>query len=578
MSILVTLVFLTLFLLFAFVINIGVLISEKINLQNAADLAAYAGASVQARLLNGIGYMNFRIRQEWKEFAFNQWVTFQRSDMKHPAHYAKQPAGRNLGSMTDAYATFACMCLTGLNYEGLQSNYCRAGCSISLPGVPKADPLFRTPLTQAVAEAYTQVRDQYYADWEKWKKDSEQVANQVMDEFEGRMVRLNAIQQAYVDYLNELGQIRDPLKGNDVLSEIVKTTLLKNLSIGNAQTLTALNLIPKNPDNPWFKTIPLRTVAMVPYAMMHVAPDGLGIFITPSAPPYGEPLTRDVQLGVAKDISTFTYYALRLISKPNLIYLPEHWEPVLVSYASAKPFGSRVGPQVIGNKTSDATLLLKQQAGQFTSPNFAFYQGDMTGIKSVGQMDILSNMIVGKAEKSAWPKANNDNWQAVLSVRAPNHYDATRFPVFVDPTKIPDPPSNAFMAEHYPDGLDFLGSTPLFPPDLNAHRRALFGAQDGPGYDMAYDYLTLAYHNDENGSKTARATLIQTQSSYATPYELEQGIGRTGYSVKLVNMNQIMRLYYETAQGERQYIRNLPTGDSNVENTQTYPAGQWIWY
>jgi uncharacterized membrane protein len=36
---------------FVFVVSTGVLVSAKINLQNAADMAAYAGAAVQARQL-----------------------------------------------------------------------------------------------------------------------------------------------------------------------------------------------------------------------------------------------------------------------------------------------------------------------------------------------------------------------------------------------------------------------------------------------------------------------------------------------------------------------------------------------
>ncbi len=37
---------LTFFLFIAFVLNTGMLVNAKINLQNAADLAAYAGAAV----------------------------------------------------------------------------------------------------------------------------------------------------------------------------------------------------------------------------------------------------------------------------------------------------------------------------------------------------------------------------------------------------------------------------------------------------------------------------------------------------------------------------------------------------
>ena len=43
-----------LFTLFAFVVNLGMLVSAKIALQNAADLAAIAGAATQARQMTAI--------------------------------------------------------------------------------------------------------------------------------------------------------------------------------------------------------------------------------------------------------------------------------------------------------------------------------------------------------------------------------------------------------------------------------------------------------------------------------------------------------------------------------------------
>src|SRR4051794_32369611 len=64
----------TFILFFAFVINTGMLVNAKINLQNAADLAAYAGASVQARQLTQISYLNYEMRRQWKKFLFRIYV------------------------------------------------------------------------------------------------------------------------------------------------------------------------------------------------------------------------------------------------------------------------------------------------------------------------------------------------------------------------------------------------------------------------------------------------------------------------------------------------------------------------
>lgn len=58
----------------AFIINIGLFVKAKINLQNAVDAAAYAGASVQARQLTNIGYMNWAMRNVYKEWMFKYYV------------------------------------------------------------------------------------------------------------------------------------------------------------------------------------------------------------------------------------------------------------------------------------------------------------------------------------------------------------------------------------------------------------------------------------------------------------------------------------------------------------------------
>jgi hypothetical protein len=63
------------FLLFvAFVLNVGMLVNAKINLQNAADMAAYAGAASQARHLNHISFLNYEMRRQYKKFLFRQHV------------------------------------------------------------------------------------------------------------------------------------------------------------------------------------------------------------------------------------------------------------------------------------------------------------------------------------------------------------------------------------------------------------------------------------------------------------------------------------------------------------------------
>ncbi|AGH94367.1 TadE/TadG family type IV pilus assembly protein [Pseudobdellovibrio exovorus] len=66
MAIFVALIFQVIFVFFALLINVGLLIHHKINLQQSADLAAYYGAMKQAEVMNAMAHINFQIRQNWK--------------------------------------------------------------------------------------------------------------------------------------------------------------------------------------------------------------------------------------------------------------------------------------------------------------------------------------------------------------------------------------------------------------------------------------------------------------------------------------------------------------------------------
>lgn len=71
----------TMIMLFAFTTNIGMLVHAKINLQNAADAAAYSGAAVQARQLTNAAYLNWEMRRSLKEFLFYYMVRGQFQSM-----------------------------------------------------------------------------------------------------------------------------------------------------------------------------------------------------------------------------------------------------------------------------------------------------------------------------------------------------------------------------------------------------------------------------------------------------------------------------------------------------------------
>lgn len=73
-GIFVALIFQVIFVFFAMLVNVGLVVHHKINLQQSTDLAAYYGAMKQAEMMNMMAHVNYQIRQAWKLFAWRYRV------------------------------------------------------------------------------------------------------------------------------------------------------------------------------------------------------------------------------------------------------------------------------------------------------------------------------------------------------------------------------------------------------------------------------------------------------------------------------------------------------------------------
>lgn len=69
-AIFLILLFQVLFVFFAMSMNVGLVVYDKINLQNSVDLSAYYAAQKQAELLNQIAHINYQMRQAYKLLTF----------------------------------------------------------------------------------------------------------------------------------------------------------------------------------------------------------------------------------------------------------------------------------------------------------------------------------------------------------------------------------------------------------------------------------------------------------------------------------------------------------------------------
>lgn len=129
----------------AFVINIGLFVKAKINLQNATDAAAFSGAAVQARQLTTIGHLNWEMRNIYKEWMFKYYVVgnLNIEDVEDPSaisgnavSFRLRPTTNplepdpNRRLMKDQY-NFPSVCI---HLAGSQTNLCKR---YSVPGLPE---------------------------------------------------------------------------------------------------------------------------------------------------------------------------------------------------------------------------------------------------------------------------------------------------------------------------------------------------------------------------------------------------------------------------------------------------------
>jgi hypothetical protein len=123
----------------AFVINIGLFVKAKINLQNATDAAAYSGAAVQARQLTKIAYLNWEMRNIFKEWMYKYYVigNLNIAAVENPSgsgtmDFALQPDREVLKNIqTSDPFNLPAVCI---HIAGSKTNICKR---YSIPGLPE---------------------------------------------------------------------------------------------------------------------------------------------------------------------------------------------------------------------------------------------------------------------------------------------------------------------------------------------------------------------------------------------------------------------------------------------------------
>jgi hypothetical protein len=376
----------TFILFFAFVINTGMLIHAKINIQNAADMAAYAGASVQARQLTQISYLNYEMRRQWKKFLFRIYVLgnlYQDSFPKGPSGSGTTPMQYfqiDLNNNKTSYgAPITCVVLNSDNYcrlSKLPSLYIPADTFLdSINAVLRETLINLNQIRKAncTGIAITNKFLNYY--WLYNADPSLSAAKQALGDLQGnitnsllglidgigivpRELLLKFRIKTLESYVNDppasplnyektqalMGSIDPPAHERSI-----QAFLSAYYTLGN-HTFPANSIQMDELQSPNQLKLNYTSLAS-PFDTYAIDQTFGGAEINGSGDPHPDCQTvlvpvsvkRPLTLGVFKEPSTLTYYAVRVKAKAKILFSP-FGDLDLKAYAAARPFGSRIGP------------------------------------------------------------------------------------------------------------------------------------------------------------------------------------------------------------------------------------------
>lgn len=451
MALFLVLIFQVLFVFFAMSINVGLVVFDKINLQNSTDIAAYYAAQKQSEMLNQIAHINYQLRQAHKLLAFRIRVLGSASIgvgpistlKRHPLFINPNPAQENnpffvrLGQ--GRHAPAVCVGSTLWHeYAITEGNDTSSLCQdlLGFSAVPtiggRSDPLgligglndFLTAIAQQLEQKCKTVS---VLNW--------QVASSFlmayMLESQRRMDMIRSLSTKMSTPASEMTDMLGQSLFNGTLN-----TLKKNLTEPQRETiqLTMLNSLSQDVEGPcsdpnyWLPNIELypvvtyvrmiwnglrcsttvvsnRSAANLPPSDYIAMVGGRNNQLLASVWSNNNPIIA----GVEKNPWCMPYMKLSAQTQPRKIFSPFGGVVTLKAESFAKPFGGRVGPWYSnqwpsGSPTSqgpnrvDPLLPARSISGQrLGGPpeddmvNYSKYPGDQLGMNSTYALGAMSN-------------------------------------------------------------------------------------------------------------------------------------------------------------------------------------------
>ncbi|WP_295901423.1 Tad domain-containing protein [uncultured Bdellovibrio sp.] len=393
----IALIFQILFLFFAMVINVGLLVHHKINLQNSVDLAAYYGAMKQAEGMNVVAHTNYQIRQSWKLLTWRYRMLGSAGDFEeHPfdkvTRGLKGSDEDGINMSAEDFYNAPAFCITYIPFKPMppEENTCKSlknlsGIKIFTPppvfiDLPNVSRSVRTLSEQMRSKAFERCRDFGSFNYK------------ILGSF---VVGYNIDQASRMEFINYLARAMSPddpkadfydIDGQSV-REGIKKTLFNNLTSANLdsmkknETFEVYNSL-GNPNcnksgvqsgAPPKWLVPIKIAPGFVYvdtvcegASNTIRPkkmmlqkdnkpthykntifaseiDEIAEFIRVAAPPLESPYNFSV--GVEKNPYCMAYVGVSATTQPNIPFSP-FGAVTLKARAFYKPFGGRIGPWV----------------------------------------------------------------------------------------------------------------------------------------------------------------------------------------------------------------------------------------
>ena len=433
MAVFVALIFQVLFVLFAMVINIGLIVHDKINLQNSVDLAAYYAASKQAESMNMIAHINYQMRQDYKLLAWRYRVlgSFGTDDPYHPAITQGGVLADTIYDPQDR----ATVCIAHNGWaESFGKDPVGNNCKSTALKIPDLKPLKYIPLSlgfnQTVIANFATARDIIAGNCAMFSPYNWGFATTLIIAYR---LSITERKKQILKLATEMSKAEDflDIEGNRVRDGALKT-LRKNLTASNKapdsfndNDFELINGLAQGDCSQadevgfpkWLVDIPIAPILrytqltvksgsecnaetksydQLPALSTLAKVDPSGNLRLNSSEPEGKDIRRSSR-GFEKNPWCLAYVGVKAKTKPRKPFAP-FGEPITMeAKALAEPFGGRIGPwygsrwpaQASESDGSDRTDKLAVPRGDFDPtyralylPNYSRFPGDTLGLKS----------------------------------------------------------------------------------------------------------------------------------------------------------------------------------------------------